>query len=77
MGANGVMVAGINGLKNDEQIENYFEQVVQYLDSIPICLQDYPPTTNVYFSVSTIEKIFQNIHSWKCLNTKIAQAIRN
>ena len=58
MGANGVMVAGINGLKNDEQIENYFEQVVQYLDSIPICLQDYPPTTNVYFSVSTIEKIF-------------------
>ena len=24
MGANGVMVAGINGLKNDEQIENYF-----------------------------------------------------
>ena len=58
MGANGVMVAGINSLKNNEQIENYFEQVVQYLDSIPICLQDYPPTTNVYFSVSTIEKIF-------------------
>ena len=58
LGANGVMVAGMNGLKNNEQIENYFNSVIQYLEDIPICLQDYPPTTNVYFSVSTIENIF-------------------
>ena len=25
LGANGVMVAGLNGLKNDDQIENYFD----------------------------------------------------
>ena len=58
LGANGVMVAGLNGLKNDDQIENYFDSVVRYLEGIPICLQDYPPTTNVHFSVSSIEKIF-------------------
>ena len=58
LGANGVMVAGLNGLKNDDQIENYFDSVVRYLEGVPICLQDYPPTTNVHFSVSSIEKIF-------------------
>ena len=58
-GAKGVMVAGLNGLKNDDQIFSYIDTVVNRLDKIPICLQDYPPTTNVYFSISLINKILK------------------
>ena len=59
-GASGVMVAGNNGLKNDDQIKSYFNQVVDRTKDIPICLQDYPPTTNVYFSESVINNIMEN-----------------
>ena len=59
-GASGVMVAGNNGLKNDDQIKSYFNQVVDRTKDIPICLQDYPPTTNVYFSESVINTIMEN-----------------
>ena len=59
-GATGVMVSGNNGLKNDDQIKSYFNQVVDRTQDIPICLQDYPPTTNVYFSESVINTIMEN-----------------
>ena len=59
-GASGIMVAGNNGLKNDDQIKSYFNQVVDRTKDIPICLQDYPPTTNVYFSESVINTIMEN-----------------
>ena len=59
-GASGVMVSGNNGLKNDDQIKSYFNQVVDRTQDIPICLQDYPPTTNVYFSESVINTIMEN-----------------
>ena len=59
-GASGIMVAGNNGLKNDDQIKSYFNQVVDRTKDIPICLQDYPPTTNVYFSESVINNIMEN-----------------
>ena len=59
-GASGVMVAGNNGLKNDDQIKSYFNQVIDRTKNIPICLQDYPPTTNVYFSESVINTIMEN-----------------
>ena len=59
-GASGVMVSGNNGLKNDDQIKSYFNQVVDRTQDIPICLQDYPPTTNVYFSESVINTIIEN-----------------
>ncbi len=60
LGASGVMVAGNNGLKNDDQIKSYFNQVSISLKNIPICLQDYPPTTNVYLSTSVIKDLFSN-----------------
>ena len=59
-GASGVMVSGNNGLKNDDQIKSYFNQVVDRTQDIPICLQDYPPTTNVYFSESVINTMMEN-----------------
>ena len=59
-GASGIMVSGMNGLKHDDQIDSYFNQVVERTRDIPICLQDYPPTTNVYFSESIINKILKD-----------------
>ena len=59
-GASGVMISGYNGLKNDDQIKNYFNQVTDRTQDIPICLQDYPPTTNVYFSESVINDVMEN-----------------
>ena len=41
-GAAGVMIAPIPGLKTDEQVYGYFEQVVTRLGDIPWVLQDYP-----------------------------------
>ena len=58
-GASGVMVSGNNGLKNDDQIKSYFNQVLERTGDIPICLQDYPPTTNVYFSESVINNLIK------------------
>ncbi|MEM8743995.1 MAG: dihydrodipicolinate synthase family protein, partial [Pseudomonadota bacterium] len=50
-GAAGVMIAGIGGLKTGDQILAYFDKVMSKLDDdTPVCLQDYPPTTTVYFS---------------------------
>jgi len=60
IGASGVMISGYNGLKNDDQIKNYFNQVIDRTQDIPICLQDYPPTTNVYFSESVINNIMES-----------------
>ena len=59
-GASGVMISGYNGLKNDDQIKNYFNQVIERTQDIPICLQDYPPTTNVFFSESVINDVMEN-----------------
>ena len=59
-GASGVMVSGNNGLKNDDQIKTYFNQVLERTRDIPVCLQDYPPTTNVYFSETVINNLIKD-----------------
>ena len=57
-GAAGVMIAPMSGLRTDEQIVNYFGKVFETMGSdIPVVLQDYPQSTNVYFSVATVERI--------------------
>ncbi len=57
-GAAGVMIAGISGLKTDDQIKGYFDKVMAKLDDdTPVCLQDYPPTTTVYFSTTVVNKL--------------------
>ena len=56
-GAAGVMIAGIPGLRTDEQILGYFAKVFDQLGAdVPVCLQDYPPTTTVYFSTDLINR---------------------
>jgi len=53
-GAAGVMVAPVPGLRSDEQVYGYFEQVAARLGDIPWVLQDYPQTTTVFMSPSVI-----------------------
>ena len=65
-GAAGVMVSGIPGLKTDEQVFGYFSKVIDALGAnIPVCLQDYPPTTTVYLSISVINRLINNFPSIK------------
>ncbi len=60
-GADGVMIAGIAGLKTDEQVLGYFDKVMAKLDDdTPVCLQDYPPTTMVYMSNAVINKLIND-----------------
>lgn len=57
-GAAGVMVAPMQGLGPEDKVEGYFAQVCKALGpDVPICLQDYPQTSGVRFSVESILKI--------------------
>lgn len=57
-GAAGVMVAPMPGMGPDDRLRAYFAQVARHLGpQVPICLQDYPQTLNVRFSVETILQI--------------------
>jgi 4-hydroxy-tetrahydrodipicolinate synthase len=57
-GASGVMVAPMPGLGTEAKLNQYFKQVCTTLGpEVPICLQDYPQTTGVQFSVETILKL--------------------
>ena len=66
MGAGGVMVAGMPGLKTDEQVETYFQAVGDRLgEEIPVCLQDYPPTTTVFISVPVVNRLIAKLPQLK------------
>ena len=56
-GAAGVMVAPQAGLKTDEQIYGYFEQIAAGLKGLPWVLQDYPAVTTVTMSSPLILKM--------------------
>ena len=65
-GAGGVMVAGMPGLKTDEQVETYFQAVGDRLgEEVPVCLQDYPPTTTVFISVPVVNRLIANLPQLK------------
>ena len=65
-GAGGVMVAGMPGLKTDEQVEAYFETVGERLgEGVPLCLQDYPPTTTVFMSVAVVNRLIAKLPQLK------------
>ncbi len=58
LGAAGVMVAPVTGLKTEETIIGYFAAVCAALGpEVPVVLQDFPLALGVHFSVSTIERI--------------------
>jgi 4-hydroxy-tetrahydrodipicolinate synthase len=57
-GAAGVMVAPISTLRTDQQIVNYFSLLCDRLGpDVPVVLQDYPQSTNVYFSAATVGRV--------------------
>ena len=58
-GAAGVMVAPMPSLNTDTKQKGYYAQVCKTLGAdVPICLQDYPQTTGVTFSIETLLDIF-------------------
>jgi 4-hydroxy-tetrahydrodipicolinate synthase len=67
LGAAGVMVAPMGGLNTDQKIEGYFHSVCNALGDTPIVLQDYPPTTGVWFSTPLLTKLFAELRSLKVL----------
>ncbi|MBK17618.1 MAG: dihydrodipicolinate synthase family protein [Rhodospirillaceae bacterium] len=76
IGASGVMVAPMAGLRTDRQIENYYHDVCETLGDTPIVLQDYPPSSNVYFSVELLNKLFADLPSLKILKHEDSPGLR-
>lgn len=59
MGAAGVMVAPVNTVRTEEQIYGYFSGILEKLTA-PLVVQDYPLTTNVNISVTTLRRLFDD-----------------
>jgi 4-hydroxy-tetrahydrodipicolinate synthase len=58
MGAAGVMVMPTPGLTTDQAVENYMRSILTALGpSIPVCVQDYPKLTGVYFTADTFLRL--------------------
>lgn len=58
LGAAGVMIAPMAGLRTEDQVVAYFESVTRALGpTVPICLQDYPPSNGVWLSVATLARL--------------------
>jgi 4-hydroxy-tetrahydrodipicolinate synthase len=57
-GAAGVMVAPLAGLKGDEGVYTYFEQVFRALDAAtPVVFQDYPQSTGVHLTTTCFGRL--------------------
>jgi 4-hydroxy-tetrahydrodipicolinate synthase len=67
LGAAGVMVSPMQGLRTDEAVEGYVASVVKALGDTPIVLQDYPQLSGVYLSVPLVDKLFATFPSLKVL----------
>lgn len=77
MGAAGVMVSPIPGLKTDEQVENYIAGVVRDLgDKVPVVLQDYPQLTNVFMSPALVNRLFAQFPSLKVMKHEESPGLR-
>jgi 4-hydroxy-tetrahydrodipicolinate synthase len=60
-GAAGVMVAPTGALRTDEQVEVHYQQVFAALGpEVPVCVQDYPPTTGVWMSVPMLVRLVRD-----------------
>jgi 4-hydroxy-tetrahydrodipicolinate synthase len=66
VGAGGVMVAPPSTLKTDDQIVQYYANVVEAIGpDTPFVLQDYPYASGVYMSTSVIRRIVTDNPSCK------------
>jgi 4-hydroxy-tetrahydrodipicolinate synthase len=77
LGAAGVMVSPIPGLKTDEQGYGYSESGVRGLGpKLPVVLQDYPQLTQVVMSPALINRFFAEFASLKMLKHEEAPGLR-
>jgi 4-hydroxy-tetrahydrodipicolinate synthase len=61
LGAGGVMVAPVPGLRGDEAVEAYFAAVLAALGpDVPVCLQDYPQDTGVALPVPLVNRLIDH-----------------
>jgi 4-hydroxy-tetrahydrodipicolinate synthase len=62
LGASGVMVAPAGGLRSDEQIAGYFDNVAEALGpTTPWVLQDHPLSTGVVMPTAVILRVIKSI----------------
>ncbi len=77
LGAAGFMVAPASGLRTEEQLLAYFEEVGSRIgDGVPIVLQDYPQTTGVFMSVSTIGRLIERVPNIQIVKHEEGSALR-
>lgn len=77
LGAAGVMVSPLAGLKTEEAIATYFSGVVKRLGpAVPIVLQDYPQLTQVHMSAGLINKLLAELPSIKILKHEDCPGLR-
>lgn len=76
LGAAGVMVSPIPGLKTEEQVWAYLEGVVGELGDIPVVLQDYPQLSQVFLSAGLINRAFAEFPSFKMLKHEEVPGLR-
>ncbi len=68
LGAAGVMIAPIPGLKTDAQVYNYWAHVLKQLGpDVPVCYQDYPQTTTVFTAMSVLLKLIEEFPNFVML----------
>jgi 4-hydroxy-tetrahydrodipicolinate synthase len=61
-GAAGVMVAPAAGLRTDDQITAYYEDVAETIGAgVPIVIQDYPLGTGITIAARTLRKIVDSV----------------
>jgi 4-hydroxy-tetrahydrodipicolinate synthase len=66
LGAAGVMVSPMTGLRTEEAVEGYFASVVRTIgEQVPIVLQDYPQLSGVYMSSPLVNRLLDKFPSIK------------
>jgi 4-hydroxy-tetrahydrodipicolinate synthase len=61
IGAAGVMVAPMAGLRTEEQTEAYIHAVCRPLHDVPMVLQDDPPSSGVHMSAPLLNRLFADL----------------
>jgi 4-hydroxy-tetrahydrodipicolinate synthase len=60
LGAAGVMLQPLQGLKGDDAVYDYFATVFKALGSVPVCVQDYPVASGVHLAVPVWNRLVDN-----------------
>jgi 4-hydroxy-tetrahydrodipicolinate synthase len=64
LGGGGIMLSPPLGLRTEDQVYGYYESFIKEIGTdVPIILQDYPPTSQVYMSVGTICTLIRDFES--------------